>query len=156
MNVRAEKTGSWRSCYEISADGRPLTCFDGSTWRSGGRFTLDDRAYTVSARRFGSSYVLADEAAGPGAAPLAVAHRVGNREWTVAAAGREYRFRRTSFWRGDQELLGPDGPVGGIRCLSPWRGGAVAELPGLATPLQVFVVAVVLCMWEAQTAAATS
>jgi hypothetical protein len=37
-----------------------------------------------------------------------------------------------------------------------WRGDAVADLPGLPPPVQVFVLAVVLSMWDAQAAAASA
>lgn len=94
-------------------------------------------------RKLGRTYELADVADGEDAAPLAVATPVGRKDWTITAGRHEYRFRRGSFWRGDQLLL-------------VWKAGAIADLPGLPPPLQVFVVAVVLRMWDAQAAAGAS
>ncbi|WP_098956771.1 hypothetical protein [Pseudonocardia sp. N23] len=159
MTVVAEKTGFWKSGYEVSVDGRQVATFDSHTWRGGGTFTLHDgQKFEVKARTMGGRYELTRVLASDGAVsgPLAVADRVGRKDWTITdARGRAMRFRRTSMWSSEQELLGPDGtPVGEIRRLSAWRGGAVAELPGLDAPLQVFVVAVVICMWDSQAAAA--
>lgn len=161
MTVRAEKTGFWRSHYAVTLDGRPAATFDSSTWRGGGTFeTRDGRSYRVVARRFGIHYELcrvlgSDDVLSE---PLAVAERVGRRNWSISESdGTTYRFRRRSFWGSEQDLLGPDGmPVGEVRRLSVWRGGARAELPGMAEELQVFVVAVVICMWDAQAAGATA
>lgn len=158
MTVRARKTGFWRSSYEISADDRSVTTFDTATWRGGGTFHLGGRDYRVTAR--GGRFELHDDTrgtTGDDTGPLAVAERVGRRDWTVTAGATTYRFRRVSAWRGDQALLGPDGrTVGEVRRASMWTGGAVAELPGLDPGLQVFVVAVVLRMWDAQAAAAAA
>jgi hypothetical protein len=38
--------------------------------------------------------------------------------------------------------------VGSVLKKSIWRGDAVADLPGLSLPVAVFVVAVVLTMWD--------
>ena len=161
MTVRAEKTGFWRSRYEISVDDRPVATFDGTTWKGGGTFTVrDQQTYRVVARKFGSRYELCRmlDADGTLSEPLAVAERVGRKEWSITEAdGTDYRFRRRSFWGSEQDLLGPDGTSAGeVRRLSAWRGGALAELPRMHEALQVFVVAVVICMWDSQTAAAAS
>jgi len=74
----------------------------------------------------------------------------------VHARDRTYQLRRASIWRGGQELLLGDQPVGSIRRASMWRGSAVAELPGMPPPIQVFVLCVVLAGWEAATVAAKS
>jgi hypothetical protein len=154
--VEAEKIGFWRRRYAISVDGREVTRFDGSTWRSGGTFELQGRRYRVSSGKWGSRYELSEM--GPAGSenprgPLATAEQVGRRNWRVQADGHTYRFRRTAWWRPDQELLGDDGPIGVIRRKSAWKGGAQAELPGLPLDLQVFVVAIMVSMWEAQAAA---
>ncbi|WBB91096.1 hypothetical protein [Verrucosispora sp. WMMC514] len=52
----------------------------------------------------------------------------------------------------------PAGPVaypdrGEARRASVWRGDIAIELPGLATPVQLFVFGVVVSMWDAQAAA---
>jgi hypothetical protein len=156
VTVEAERSGFWRARYAISIDGTPVTTFDSAMWRSGGRFALRGRDYVVTSSRMGHHYALAEsDSTGTADGPVvAVADRVGRKNWTVTAEGTEYSFRRASMLRGDQELLGADGPVGRIAQRSMWKGGAVAELPGLPTAVQVFVVAVVLSMWASQSAAA--
>jgi hypothetical protein len=42
--------------------------------------------------------------------------------------------------------------VGSVRRKSMWRIGAVTDLPGLTTPVEVFVLAVVLTMWDSAAA----
>lgn len=151
--VEAEKVGFWGGRYAISVDGSPVTTFESATWRSGGTFELEGRPYRVSSGIWGSRYELGE---GSPPRPVAGAERVGRRQWTVTAGERTYRFRRASFWSGDQELLDGDAVVGTVRRRSMWTGGVRAELPGLTPALQVFVVAVVLSMWEAQAAAGAS
>ena len=85
---------------------------------------------------------------------VATADRVGRKRWTVEASGRTYRFQRVSWWRSEELLVADGRPVGSVRRVSRWRGDAVADLPDLSLPLQVFVVVVVLTMWDAQAAAA--
>jgi len=46
--------------------------------------------------------------------------------------------------------------VGSVRKSSLWRGDGAVELPGLATALQLFVLGVVIMMWDASTAAAAA
>ncbi len=41
-----------------------------------------------------------------------------------------------------------------MRRTSAWRGDVAADLPGLPLPVQVFVLGVVITMWDAQAAAA--
>jgi len=43
--------------------------------------------------------------------------------------------------------------VGSVRRTSFWRGDVAADLPGLPLPVQIFVVGVVITMWEQQAAA---
>jgi hypothetical protein len=86
--------------------------------------------------------------------PVASAERVGRKRWTVEAAGQTYHFQRASMWSDEQELLAGGVRVGSVRKTSFWRGDATAELPGLPLPVQVFVVGVVITMWNAKAAAA--
>lgn len=150
--LRAEKDGVFRRGFRIAADGREITTFDPSWWRAGGTFELDGHEYTVRGNMWGGKYGMVDERD----TPVAAAAKVGRKEWTVEADGTVYRFRRSSFWSSEQALMQDDREVGRISKISAWRSGAVAELPGLSLPLQVFVVAVVLTMWEQQRAAASS
>lgn len=150
--LHARKTSFWKGHYEITVDGHPITTWTGRTWTSGGTFTLDGHRFDVAANMWGRRYGMSSE----DGKRLASADRVGRKRWTVEADGRSYQFTRGSFWSGDQVLLDGDREVGSVRRVSRWRGDAEADLPGLSLPVQVFALAVVLTMWEAQAAAAAS
>jgi len=49
-----------------------------------------------------------------------------------------------------------DTRVGSVRKTSFWRGDVAVELPGLATALRIFVLGVVIRMWDSQAAAAAA
>ena len=150
--LRAEKDGVFARSYRITDDGRAVTTFDPSWWHGGGTFTVVGHRYTVGSAAWGRTYTLTDEQD----RTVATAQKAGRRDWTVEAGGVVYRFRRVSFWSGDQALLRDDREVGRVTRASVWTGGAVAELPWLSTALRVFVVAVVLTMWQQQTSAAVA
>ena len=150
--LTARKTGAFSREYRIEADDRFVTTFLASWWRTGGTFTVEGHEYTVRQNFWGAKYgmAMADGTV------VATADRVGRKHWTVDAEGRTLRFRRTSMWSGEQAMVDGDREVGSIRKLSWWKGGAVADLPELDPALQVFVVAVVLTMWDNQASAAAS
>ncbi|GGK39141.1 hypothetical protein GCM10010124_34960 [Pilimelia terevasa] len=151
--LTARKASFWRSRYEVLADGRVAAVWDGAFWRSGGRFSLDGRDYEVRGNVWGTRFTLTDATDGSGAdVALATAERVGRRRWTVEAGGRTYRFRRASMWRDVQELYDDSGAVGTVRRVSMWRGDVAADLPGLPPAVRMFVLGVVITMWEAQAA----
>jgi len=125
-------------------DGRPLTSFDRSTWRTGGRFELDGRRYELRSNLWASTYALvADDGS-----PVATAKRVGRKEWTVEAGSTTHTFRRVSAWRHEEELHVGGQRVGSVRRTSVWGGDAVADLPGLPPVVAVFVLAVLLTSWD--------
>jgi len=148
--LEAKRAGFWKGDYELSADGRPLTVWNARVWRGGGTFDLEGRRYEVRAVRFGSRYEFRDQTG----MPLAVANRVGRKRWNVEAEGRTYTFERASLWRSEERLVVDGRPAGTIRRLGTFRSEAVADLPGLSLPLQVFVFTVVLSAWDAAAAAA--
>lgn len=149
--LRAKRVGLWRNRFEISVDGQPITVWDGSTWKAGGAFELDGTRYEVGANLWGTKYGMATA----DGTVVASADRVGRKRWTVEAGGWTYQFQRASIWRQEQHLLHPDGrPMGSIRRPSMWRGEAVADLPSLPLPVQIFVLMVVLTMWDQHAAAA--
>jgi hypothetical protein len=150
--LEARRKGFWKGDYELSVDGRPLTRWDAKTWRSGGSFTLDGRHYEVRANGWGTRYEMTDQTG----MPVAVATRVGRKRWTVEAEGRTYSFERASFWRSEERLVENGRPVGTVKRVSPFRGDAVADLPGLPIPVQVFAFTVVLSAWDAAAAAAAA
>jgi hypothetical protein len=150
--LSAKKISVWRSRYEITSDGRPVAVWDPNLWRTGGSFELAGRPYAVRTNTLGSRFALTDGAG----VVVAAARRVGRKRWSVEADGRSYQFQRTSPWRNDQTLMVDGQPAGSVRRVSMWRSDAVADLPGLPLPLQVFVFVVVLVMWDAQAATAVS
>jgi hypothetical protein len=148
--LRAEKVSVWRSNYRIVADGVPIATWNMSVWKHGGELVLAGRRYQIRGNAWGGRYGMAAE----DGTVVAVADRVGRSQWTVQAGGTRYRFRRSSFWRQEQQLVIGATPIGSIRRVNRWRGGAVADLPGLPLPVQVFALLVVLTMWERQADAA--
>ena len=150
--LKARRTSLWRDRYDLVADGQPLATWDGRAWRSGGTFDLAGRRYDVKSNVWGTRFEMTDEMG----MTVASADRVGRKRWTVEAGGRTYGFQRASWWRSEELLLADDRPAGSVRRVSTWRSDAVADLPGLPLPVQVFVVVVVLTMWDAQAAAAVS
>jgi hypothetical protein len=142
--IRASRTSAWSGTYELTADGQPLATFVRSVWRGGGWYVVDGARYEVRSNLWASTYTLL----AVDGTPLAMARRVGRREWTVEAGGTTHRFRRRSMWRQEEEMLVAGRRVGSVRRTSIWGGGAVAELPGLPQVVAVFAVAVVLTTWD--------
>ncbi len=148
--LTAKRTSAWRSRYRVSAGDRPVTTWDSRTWKTGGDFELDGRRYQVRGNVWGNRYTMVDDLG----ATVASADRVGRRRWTVQAGGQAYQFQRKSLWSNEQELHNAAGRIGSVRRTSAWRGDVAADLPGLPLPVQVFVLGVVITMWDAQAAAA--
>jgi len=150
--LTARRSSAWRSRWEVARDGVPLLTLDGSTWSGGGHFELAGRRYDIPTNWLGSRYRLESDGA-----VVAEAERVGRKDWTLTADGRTHRFRRRSIWRPDQEMVDESGAVlGGVRRTGTWNRGAEADLPGLAEPVAVFVLGVVLLSWEQAAAAAAA
>ena len=150
--MEARKISAWRSRYLVTERGREITVWDSSIWKSGGEFTLDGRSYQVRSNAWGSRYTMTDESG----TVVASAERVGRKRWSVQAGGQTYEFRRRSMWTQEEELLLGENRVGSVRKTSWWRGDVAVELPGLPLAVKVFVLGVVISMWDAQTAAAAS
>jgi len=150
--LAARSIAWWRSRYEITADGQVVTTWRPNTWRTGGSFALAGRRYHLKSNVWGSRYELTDEMD----LTIATAERVGRKRWTVEANGRTYHFERASLWRPEESLVADGERVGSVRRVSVLRRDAVADLPGLPLPIQVFVLAIVLTMWERREAAAAA
>lgn len=150
MTVR--RVSVWRNRYEVRAAGRVVTTWDGAFWRNGGAFTLDGLRYEVRGGAWGTRFTMLDPTGGT----VATAERVGRKRWTVTAGGQVYAFHRASLWGHRQELRAGDRTVGVVRRVSAWRNDVDVDLPGVPLPLQVFVLGVVITMWDNQAAAAAS
>jgi hypothetical protein len=147
--LHAKKISFWKNRYEITTDGQVLATWEGSVWKTGGTFDLDGRRYEIRGNMWGSKYGIVTE---DGTA-VASADRVGRKRWTVEAAGRIYEFQRASLWRHEEILHSEGRAVGSVKRTSIWRSDAIADLPGLPIPVQIFVLAVVLTRWDQQAAA---
>jgi hypothetical protein len=150
--VEAKRRSAWRRSYDLTLDGRPVARWDSSYWKSSGTIEVDGRRFRMRGNAWGTKFTMADEMGGV----VATADRVGRKQWTVEAGGRTFHFRRASLWNDTQHLYDGDEPVGHVRRTSWWRGDVAADLPGLPLPVQVFVIGVVITMWDAQAAAAAS
>jgi hypothetical protein len=150
--MEARKASVWRSRYEISVDGRTVATWDSAFWKSGGNFELGGRHYQVRGNAWGNRFGMVDA----DGTPVASADRVGRKRWTVEAAGQTYQFQRASLWGNEQELHAGGDRVGSVKRISLWRGDIAADLPGLPLPVQIFVLGVVISMWDQQAAAATA
>ncbi len=142
--LEARKASIWTNRHIIVVDGVPLATWDASLWKSGGAVKLDGQRYEVRGNLWGSRYGMADQ----DGTRIASADRVGRKDWRVDADGRTYEFRRASAWRHEEELLADGRRMGSVKRTSLWRADAVADLPGLPQPVQVFVLAVVLATWD--------
>ncbi|XVV14977.1 hypothetical protein ACQP2X_11755 [Actinoplanes sp. CA-131856] len=144
MNLTARRKGLWTTDYEISADGRRLTEWDGKTFNNGGSFELDARTYTVTAGALLTRWELAD---GTGQ-PVAVAEHVGRKRWTIMSQARTYTFERASIWRLEERLIVDGEPAGSIRRERLDSDLSYADLPALPQALQVFAFMVALAGWD--------
>ncbi len=147
--LRASRVGLLSSRYEITrvdTSGDVLLC----TWKpsafiGGGTFELDGLRYDVARGGWtGRRYRLRDEAG----ALVALADGVGRLTWTLETGGVTYVFERPSPFRRDQVLVRDGEPVGAVRRTSAWWGEAEADLPGLPTAVQVFVLVSLLAVWD--------
>ncbi|WP_229072873.1 hypothetical protein [Actinoplanes sp. DH11] len=150
--LKAEGRGFWKNKYDLLHDGVKVACWDPSMWSTGGSFTLDGRSYRVRANGWGTKYTMTDDQD----AVHASAVRVGRKNWTVEADGRVYEFQRTSSWRNDQQLVHNGIPVGTIKRRNSFSSKVEADLPGLPLPVQIFVLGVLISLWNSQAAAAAA
>lgn len=150
--LQATRVGTFSSSYDITVDGRVLTRWDKSTWRSGGSFTLDGRAYEVRSNVWGTAFTMTDQFG----TTVAAATNPSHRQWSVESGGRTYQFRRRSWWRLEYELIVDGRVVGFLKRPSSWRSTAVAELPSLPLAVQVFALVVGLTVWDTAAVAATA
>jgi hypothetical protein len=150
--LEATKSGLLGRRYDITLDGRPVASWNPSFWGNGGDITLDGQRYRVEAATFTNTFTMLDASG----ATVATAEKAGRKSWTVTADGKPHRFRRTSIWGNRQDLLRGDNAVGSIRRTSIWSGKVEADLPTLSLPAQIFVVGVMITMWDRKAAAAAA
>jgi hypothetical protein len=149
--LEATKAGFFNRSYDIALDGRPVASWSPKFWRNGGEITLAGHAYRVDATTFTNRFTMTD---GSGRT-VATAEKAGRKHWTVVADGKPHRFRRSSIWGNQQDLLVGDHAVGSIRRSGFWTSKVEADLPTLSLPAQVFAVGVMISTWDSQAAAAS-
>ncbi len=150
--MTARTASIWKTRYEISADGMHVTTWAPSMWKMGGHFDLGGQRYEVRANMWGSKYGMVDTKG----TPVAAAERVGRKRWSVEASGQTYEFQRASMWRHEEELLFGGERVGSVKRVSMWRRDAVADLPRLSLPVQMFVLVIALTKWDSADASAAT
>jgi hypothetical protein len=136
----------------VTRDGVPVAAWDGSMWRSGGELTVDGQVFQVRGNAWGTRFTMLDKAG----ATVAGAERVGRKQWTVTAGPLTYTFRRASVWSQAQDLLVGGTKAGSVRKLGFWGSDVAVDLPTVPLPVQVFVLGVVVTMWQAQSSAAAA
>lgn len=144
--INAERTSLWKTAYRISVDGHQLTTFNAKWWGSGGWFGINGQHYELRANFWGTRWSLL----GTDGSVIATAEGVHRKRWTVRTSFAGYQFLRDSCWKLDQSLVAADQRVGSVKIVSASKGNVVAELPGLPLPVQVFTLATVLTVWNAQ------
>ena len=121
-------------------------------FREQGVLTLDNAAYTVRTERPGR-LVLAQ-----GDTVLARAKKVSiwKLQFVVAVNGSQYQLEATSAWQWRRSfvLRSGDTLLGTIAPQSPWNRNATIDLPeALSLPVRIFLVILVICMWQRDEAA---
>lgn len=133
----------FKRSYEIAENGRPVTELSGFK-RESCEFTVGGVAYRAS--RDGRKRFLLT---GPNG-PVADASRETRREWSIKAA--EGNLKLKPRWRRWEVRRGA--AVGAIRPVGVFARYFTADLPaGVSLPVQVFVLFVVLMIFERQRAA---
>lgn len=148
----AKRTSIWRARYEVSQHGHPVAHWDGAVWRQGGDLEVAGQPFQVRGNMWGSRFSMLDKAGGV----IAAADRVGRKRWSVTAGPVTYQFQRASVWSEAQDLLVDGRKVGSVRKVSVWRSDVAVDLPGVPLPVQVFILGVLVTMWQAHAAAAAS
>ncbi len=148
--LRASRAGLLSTRYDITRDDttrddKVICTWKPSAFIGGGTFELEGHRYDVARGGWtGRRYRLRDEAG----RLVALADGVGRTAWTVETGGEVHEFERPSPWRRDQVLVRDGTPVGAVRRTSAWFGEAEADLPGLSTAVQVFVLVSLLAVWD--------
>lgn len=148
----AKRTSVWRPRYTVTQDGRQVAAWEGALWRSGGDLAVAGQSFQVRGNAWGTRFSMLDKMGGT----VAAAERVGRRHWTVTAGPVTYQFQRASMFGQTQDLYVGGAKVGSVRRMSFWGNDVAVDLPTVPLPVQVFVLGVIVSMWEAQSAAAAS
>ena len=138
--------------YTIFAHGEPLVTIQGGWFREQGVFTLDNAAYTVRTERPGR-LVLAQ-----GDTVLARVTKVSfwKHQFVVEVNGSQYQLEATAAWQWRRSfvLRSSDTMLGTIAPQSPWNRNATIDLPeALSLPVRLFLVILVIFMWQRDEAA---
>lgn len=137
----------WSRRYDLLTDGRKVATWERAGSTTGGTLQWDGRRFHVRASMTGGTAGMY----APGGRQVATARDVGRKDWTIQADGASYNFRRAPPWRQEEKLHVPGQRAGSVKRTN-MRGDAVADLPGMPLPAQLFALALVLTMWDATAA----
>jgi hypothetical protein len=124
--------------------------------REGADITIDGVAHQLRREGFGRGAFVLSQVGQPLA--RAVKPNAFTNRFEVEHAGRAYELRKANWFTRTFEFREGGVPVGSIRPHHPFTGRSSISLPGdLPLPVQVFVTALAVLMWNReQTAAANS
>jgi len=146
--LRARRRGLFRREYEVFADDAPVTVLAGAR-QEGCEFSLGGAGFQVE--RDGRKRFLLYGPEGQ----LAAAERVTGREWTVRTPDGNLTLEKPSFWRSGWEIHGTS--TGEIRHEGAFARTYTADVPpDVPLPVAVFVLYVVLVIFERQARAAAA
>ncbi|AHH18815.1 hypothetical protein [Nocardia nova] len=141
MSTLRVRTTGFPARYEIFDGGDLVTTVSARTAQHGGEFDLDGQIYQFEGSAFGGDCSLR----ALDGRVVASAGRDGLRSRRIATSGRTFCLTRTGFGSRNLELAEGDDRIGRVRRVGR---GAEAELSGLDSPAEVFVLVVALAMWQ--------
>ena len=105
--IEARKVKLWDRRYDILEDGRTVAIWECLLWGTGGTVQLDGRRFQVKTNVLGGESSMAEGAG----RPVAVAHGVGRKHWTIESDGETYHFLSLlalvlSRWESDSAATG--------------------------------------------------
>jgi hypothetical protein len=148
--LRARRRGIFRREYDVFSEGEQVTSLTGGR-RESCEFSLAGNGYRierVDRRRF--------RLVGP-AGQEAVAERETGREWRVRSGSGNLTLAKPSIWRSSWEIRQRGTTRGEIRQDGAFKRTYSAGVPAdVPLPVGVFVLYVVLVIFERQAAAAAA
>ena len=140
----ARRWGAPRLHYKIAKDRKSLATWTPPSKGSGGTFAVAGVDYRIEAVSAGTAVL--EVVDGPS---VAVAEGLGRTPWVVRTHDSTYTVDRTLERWAEQQVFVRGRWVGAVRQAGRSGRHAEAELPDVPDPVAVFVMALVLQMWDA-------
>jgi hypothetical protein len=140
--------------FRVLRDGESVAELQLAWIREGASITIDGVAHQLRREGFSGAFVLSG-----GGQPLARAVKPSafTNRFEVEHAGRTYELRKANWFTRTFEFREGGVPVGSIRPHHPFTRRSSISLPGdLPLPVQVFVTALAVLMWNREQAAAAN